>query len=110
MVIRGMALHRLQQGPVSVDADTAAALLDVLIARAPKLREAGVVRVELEDLRFDLLPGAAVPVRPLNGGRREHDDEPDDEATDAMHHPATYGRASGVPGFERPRRREENDE
>lgn len=70
-----------------------AQLLDLLIDRAPKLREAGVMRVELEGLCLVLAP----PEQMLDD--REERDE-DIEHADPLQDPATFpgGR---VPGYRR---------
>ena len=77
----------------------AAQLLDVVIAKAQKLRDAGVLRVRLEGLAFDLAP-------PEPTVDADDDGEQLDEIGDAdpFKDPATYG--GRVPGF---RRREQQE-
>lgn len=70
---------------------TAAELLELLIEQAPKLRVAGVSKVALEGLSFELLP--AEPEVP------EQDDNKDDKPPDPFHDPATFG--GRVPGNQR---------
>lgn len=72
-----------------------AQLLDVVIAKARQLREAGVLRVRLEGLSFDL--AAKEPIVLEAGEGEEEIDEADD--ADPFNDPATYG--GRVPGFKR---------
>lgn len=70
-------------------------MLDALLERAARLRSAGVRRVELDGMAFDLDPleGPAAPAQPLEQG------DPDED-------PALYGSRDGfVPGFPRLRER-----
>lgn len=78
--------------------DSAAELLQLLIEQAPKLRKAGVLKVDLECLSFELLP----PEPEAPPARASNDDE-DDEPRDAFHDPDTYGgrRVPGNPRKER---------
>lgn len=72
------------------------ALLDALIERADRLRAAGVRRVELDGLAFDL-----DPPEPLAAG-----DAADEGGEGAWNDPAQYGSRDGfVPGFPRLRER-----
>jgi hypothetical protein len=69
----------------------AKALLDLIIDRAPKLREVGVTRVAIEGASFDLAPtepAAAIA-----------DDDGDilDEELNPLDDPATFGRRRGIP-------------
>jgi hypothetical protein len=65
----------------------AAALLDLIAARAPGLRDAGVVgRVELGDVAFTLAP--AESATPAAAPDISSDD---DAPTDALNDPATHG-------------------
>lgn len=82
---------------------TAAQLLELLADKASALRAAGVRRVELEGLKFEI---AAPEMVPTQVGANEEADE-----HDVMNDPATYGLAPGsrLPGFTR-RPREEDEE
>ena len=79
--------------------DRSATLIDLLIAKAPALREAGVLVIAIGDTRVELA-AYAPPIEATTTTR--NDDEPD-EARDALSDAATYGRGAGVPGFTRPR-------
>lgn len=72
-----------------------AQLLDLLIDRAPKLREAGVLRVQLEGLlSFELAPVAPE----IDDGE---DRQPENyEHSDPLQDPATFP-GGHVPGFRR---------
>jgi hypothetical protein len=84
---------------------SAAALLDLLVERAPGLREVGVRRVELAGLAFEL----AEPRLTLEQGPSRADVQLADEM-DPLMDPATYGRSDGrVPGFTRPERDEDDN-
>ena len=66
-------------------------LLDLVIARAPELREAGIRSVELGGLGFTLAPPELAPDDTGN-------DQEDDGPADALHDPWTFGRpAAGTP-------------
>lgn len=67
-----------------------AALLDVIIAKAPALRMAGVSLVRLGDLEFHVAPPEPPPVVTDDGER---------EPTDPLNDPLLYGRSRGTPGF-----------
>lgn len=84
---------------------TPAALLDLLVSKAKGLRDAGILRVELEGCKFDLAPAdVAVPeVR-----RIPADEVPIPTEPDAMNDPATYGTTGRVPGFTRRSRDDES--
>ena len=73
-----------------------AAILDLVLERAPKLRAAGVLSVAIDGLSVTLAP----PEPPPDMGSPE--DEPSE--VDVLSDPATYGRRSGVPGRKRERR------
>lgn len=78
-------------------------LLEVVIEKARRLREAGVLRVRLHDdgLSFDLAPAGALHV-----DDDEEEEEPEDtDDPDPFKDPATYGGV--VPGLPR-RPREEH--
>jgi hypothetical protein len=67
---------------------TAAELLDLIIDRAPKLRELGITHVELEQLSVTLAPH-----EPEASGEDEDDDvEP---PRGGMYDPMTYGLPPG---------------
>lgn len=72
-----------------------AAMLDVIIAKAPELRAAGALRVEIDGVvKFELAP--------LVPQLEDSDEEPDDyvmDAPDALDDPHTFG--GPVPGFRR---------
>jgi hypothetical protein len=70
-----------------------AQLLDVVIAKARQLREAGVLRVQLDGLAFDLAP-IAPAIEDSDDDLLLDVDEPD-----PFNDPATYG--GHVPGFRR---------
>lgn len=68
-----------------------AELLDLLVERAPALRAAGVHRVELDAMNFDLLPQLPEHGEAAGDKPQEH--------LDPMNDPATFGGA--VPMFPR---------
>lgn len=71
-----------------------AQLLDMVIAKARQLREAGVLRVQLDGLSFELAPAGAPHMDD------EELDEPEDtDDPDPFNDPATYGGM--VPGLPR---------
>lgn len=73
-------------------------ILDVIIGRAPKLREAGVLRVNIDGMAFDLAPSEQAAED--DDGTRSSDEE-----ADPFEDPATYG-GRPPPGYRR-REREE---
>lgn len=74
---------------------TASDLLTLIVERAPKLREAGVLSVEVEGLKATLAPIQAPEV--------ESGDETPEEQFDVLSDPATFGHtdAERVPGRRR---------
>ena len=85
-------------------------LLDALLERAERLRAAGVVRVEMDGLSFQL---AATPaptyVLTSKDEERPLDDDGSPSDLDPELDPATYGLPPGspIPGFRRPSRDDE---
>ena len=74
---------------------TPADLLDVVIDKARKLREAGVLRVRIEGLAFDLAPPPQILVEDEAG-----DEELEEfEDPNPLNDPTTFG--GQVPGFKR---------
>lgn len=75
--------------------DAAADLLQLLIEQAPKLRKAGVAKVDLGGLAFELRPPdpEIVPAGSAQG-------DEDDDRRDALHDPDTFG-GRRVPGNQR---------
>lgn len=65
--------------------------LETLAEHAPRLRAAGVRTLKVGDLSVTLAP----PDPPLV------DDDDDDDASSPLDDPATFGRLSGVPGYQR---------
>lgn len=68
-------------------AQDAAELLDLIAARAPALRIAGVLRVELKGVAFTLARPDP-PDAPASASAGSDDEAP----TDALHDPATWGQ------------------
>ncbi len=69
---------------------TPAALLDVLIAKAPALRAAGVLFVELGEIKFQISPPEPAAVAGSESA----------ESTDPFRDPTLYGLNRGTPGFD----------
>jgi hypothetical protein len=78
------------------DMSTAAEIIELIIAKAPQLRKAGVQSVELDEVSFTLAPADPPDATPTA-------DDGEDDEVDALHDPATFGRRKTVPG----RRRQE---
>lgn len=78
-----------------------AALLDTIIEKAPQLRHAGVLRVQIEGLSFDL-----APTEPAFGGHDDDRDKEEVETADPLDDPTTYGGV--VPGYRRRERGEDH--
>ncbi len=78
--------------PVDLDA-----VLSTVIKRAPGLRSAGVTTITIDGVSFALAPPEVVPTRAAI------DDVPDEDYSDPLDDPKTYGRMTGTPGFQRPR-------
>lgn len=76
-------------------------LIDVVISRAPKLREAGVL--ELGIIGLKLAPLEPEPDQEETAEQREARKE-DELRSNAWTDPDTFGRRSGVPGND-PRRK-----
>lgn len=74
--------------------DLAAELLDLVIDRAKKMRDAGMLEVGLGE-------GVYVKLAPAELAPDETDVEEDDEDVDVLDDPRTYGRMHGVPGKKR---------
>ncbi len=72
---------------------TAADLLQLVIDKAPKLREVGVASVDLEDIKFELHPLEPAPAPTVARG----DDDDEDESRDPLHDRDTFG-GRRVPG------------
>ncbi len=72
----------------------AAELIDLIAERAPKLRDAGVRRLRLEDLELELAP----PEVEVAGDADDDEDEQQREPRHPFYDPATFGRRRGVPG------------
>lgn len=68
-----------------------AELLDLVISRAPKLREAGVIELGLAGGITLKLAAAA----DADAGDTDEEDQPE---ANAWNDPASYGRVVGVPG------------
>jgi len=68
--------------------------IDLIIRKASELRASGVRTLSIDGVSFTLDPAEPPPSRE---SRQEFDEH------DVFNDPATYGRASGVPGFNRPR-------
>lgn len=66
--------------------------LKTLAEHAPRLRTAGVRTLKVGDLSVTLAP----PDPPI-----VEDDGDDKDANDPLDDPATFGRLSGVPGYQR---------
>jgi hypothetical protein len=75
---------------------TLAELFDLVIDRAPLLRANGVRCLQLHALRIEI---DAVEVRPVFTAAHL-DSEPEEDSSDPLFDPATFGRKSGVPGFD----------
>jgi hypothetical protein len=73
-------------------------LIDLVIARAPKLRDAGVLVIRTETLHVELAPATPEPAEL---------EEPagDDLESNPWNDPTSFGRTKGVPGKD-PRRKE----
>jgi hypothetical protein len=71
----------------------AAELLDLIVERAPQLRAAGILTVELGGAGFTLAPAAMTD----DDGAVENDEEPG--PSDVLHDPWTHGR----PGKDAPK-------
>lgn len=88
---------------------TPEAWVDFIVARAEKLRAAGVLHVEFEGVTFVLAPAA--PTEPTYEGAdpgtpvRFVDEEPEPDPFDDPH---TYGMSGRVPAF--PRTEERDDD
>lgn len=64
-------------------------LLDLVIAKAPALREAGVLELAVDGISVKLAPAKAPDVQPVQ------EEEPE---ADVWQDPSTFGRTSTVPG------------
>lgn len=73
-----------------------ALMLDLLIAKAPAMRRAGILNLSIDGLSVVLAEDVPDPVKP-----DKHDATPP-EPLDPMNDPATYG-GGPVPGFQRPK-------
>jgi hypothetical protein len=73
----------------------AAELLDLVTERAPALRDAGVARVALGDLAFELAPAA-----PPAADQAKTEEAEEEEEGDVLRSPWTFGR----PGRDAPKR------
>lgn len=73
--------------------------LDVIVEKAPALRKAGVLRVEVDGFSAELAPYAE-PIRPA----LEKERDPEIEYEDPFDDPEMYGLGPGAktPGFQRP--------
>ena len=80
---------------------TAAELLQLLIEQAPKLREAGVAKVDLECISFELLPLEPAPTP----SKATDDDDEDEKPRDALYDKDTFG-GRRIPGNSRRERAE----
>jgi len=70
-----------------VNTADAAGLLDLIAARAPALRQAGVLSVELDGVAFTLAP----PEPPDPVPETRSPDDAEDVPRDALRDPATHG-------------------
>ena len=85
---------------------TPAALLDLLISKAPALHAAGITSLTLDGAFTVTLQQPPAPLD-LRGVEVPNDDEtPTHEHRDALNDPSSYGRGR-VPGFKRPPKNEE---
>lgn len=78
-----------------------AAKLDTLLEYAPKLREAGVLEVDIDELHVRLAPAAA----PAPADDEDDDEDPELEELNrrksrggVLDDPATFGRRESLPG------------
>jgi hypothetical protein len=75
-------------------------LLDLLLAKAPELREAGVLELGIEGLTVKLAPAVPASIDVVG------DDTDDSKETNMWNDPITFGRRRGTPG--RPMRTDPN--
>lgn len=76
--------------------ESLSSILDLLVAKAPAMREAGILNLSIDGLSIVLAEAAPEPVKP-----DKHDTSPP-APVDPFDDPATYGR-SRLPGFTRPK-------
>ena len=69
--------------------------LDAIIEKAPALRRAGVLSVQVEGVIFQLRP------HDESGPAESKSEKDDDDPPDLLHDPALYGRTKSVPGKQR---------
>ncbi len=74
---------------MSTNSSSSNELLAMIQARAPELRKAGILALELEGLKVTFAPYEPEPA---------FSDEEDDPELDVLEDPATYGNKKTVPG------------